>query len=549
MNDSRKATDRLLAIARSLQHPDSNHGLPEEFMRKLRAALLSDPLLPRPNPSISLWQEPAHPTVSNIQSPTLPRYADIVVIGSGITGCSVTKALLEDDSLDSTSQIVVLEARTLTSGATGRNGGQLVSPVGHLYNTMCKRHGEDTAKEMCRFSFMNIERIMGMLDELDPELRDSSEIRHVHKVMVTGDEETWKASKESLNSFREAIPSHQTIHRVTEQDGLAKVWLFNFEGSSLCSIENTDLSFKDFNIKSGYGVIDHPAGAVWPYRLITGIFERLLVQYHDRLSIETNTPATAIKYISSTISDGSSMPDYPYIIETPRGDIRAKQVIHCTNANAAHLLRPLIGRLYPYRGTMSVQKAGPDLENVGSSRSWSYLTKSTLDPVSKRFNGGLYYLQQHATTGDIWVGTDYSNVFDVITSDDTAVPGHSVEALLKFLPNYFVNGWPEYERPELKGVWTGLQGHTSDGLPLVGKLPKSVSGRDGDGEWIAGGYSGYGMDKAWLTGEALARMMTGKGVPEWLPKAFLLTEQRLERDITVEKSVAKWVSIAKTGDW
>ncbi|KAF5643557.1 gamma-glutamylputrescine oxidoreductase [Fusarium tjaetaba] len=489
MSDSRKATDRLLAIARSLQHPDSNYGLPEEFMRKLRAALLSDPLLPRPNPSISLWQEPAHPTVSSIQSPTLPQYADIVVIGSGITGCSVTKALLEDDSLDTTSRIVVLEARTLTSGATGRNGGQLVSPVGHLYNTMCKRHGEETAKEMCRFSFMNIERIMGMLEELDPELRESSEIRHVHKVMVAGDEETWKSSKESLNSFREAISSHQTIHRVTEQDGLAK----------------------EFNIKNGHGVIDHPAGAVWPYRLITGIFERLLVQYHDRLSIETNTPATAIKYTSGAASDGSSISDYP--------------------------------------GTMSVQKAGPYLQNVGNSRSWSYLTKSTLDPVSERFDGGLYYLQQHAATGDVWIGTDYSNVFDVLTSDDTAVPGHSVEALLKFLPKYFVKGWPEDERPELKGVWTGLQGHTSDGLPLVGKLPKSVSGRDGDGEWIAGGYSGYGMDKAWMTGEAIASMVTGKGVPEWLPKAFLLTDQRLERDITVEKSVVKWVSIAKTGDW
>ncbi|KAF5556460.1 FAD dependent oxidoreductase superfamily [Fusarium phyllophilum] len=510
MNDSSKATDRLLAIARSLQHPEKNYGLPEEFMRKLRAALLSDPLLPRPNPSISLWQEPAHPTVSSIQSPILPKCADIVVIGSGITGCSVTKALLEDDSLDSTSQIIVLEARTLTSGATGRNGGQLVSPVGHLYNTMCKRHGEETAKEMCRFSFMNIEHIMNMLDELDPELRESSEIRHVHKVMVVGDEETWKASKESLNSFREAIPSHQSIHHVTEQDGLAK----------------------EFNIKTGHG-----------------IFERLLVQYHDRLSIETNTPATAIKYTPGTTTDGSSTSDYPYVIETPRGAIRAKQVIHCTNANAAHLLRPLIGKVYPYRGTMSVQKAGSYLENLGNSRSWSYLTKSTLDPVSERFDGGLYYLQQHATTGDIWVGTDYSNVFDVLTSDDTAVPGHSVEALLKFLPEYFVKGWPEDERPELKGVWTGLQGHTSDGLPLVGKLPKSVSGRDGDGEWIAGGYSGYGMDKAWMTGEAMASMIAGKGVPEWLHKAFLLTDQRLERDITVEKSVAKWVSIAKTGDW
>ncbi|KAI1024290.1 hypothetical protein LB504_005157 [Fusarium proliferatum] len=527
MNDSCKATDRLLAIARSLQHPDSNYGLPEEFMRKLRAALLSDPLLPRPNPSISLWQEPAHPTVSSIQSPTLPQYADIVVIGSGITGCSVTKALLENDSLDSPSRIVVLEARTLTSGATGRNGGQLVSPVGHLYKTMCKRHGEETAKEICRFSFMNIRRIMDMLDKLNPELQESSEIRHVHKVMVAGDEETWKASKESLESFREAIPSHQTIHRVTEQDGLAK----------------------EFNVRNGHGVIDHPAGAVWPYRLITGIFERLLVQYHDQLSIETNTPATAINYTPDPTNDDSSILDYPYIIETPRGPIRTKQVIHCTNANAAHLLRPLIGRLYPYRGTMSVHKAGPHLENLGNSRSWSHLTKSSLDPVSERFDGGLYYLQQHATTGDIWVGTDYSNVFDVLTSDDTTVPGHSVEALLKFLPKYFVKGWPEDERPELKGVWTGLQGHTSDGLPLVGKLAKSVSGRDGDGEWIAGGYSGYGMDKAWMTGAAVASMISGKGTPEWLPKAFLLTEQRLERDITVERSLAKWVSIAKIGDW
>ncbi|KAF5705120.1 gamma-glutamylputrescine oxidoreductase [Fusarium globosum] len=501
MNDSCKAKDRLLSIARSLQYPDSNDSLPEEFMRKLRTTLLSDPLLPRPNLFVSLWQEPAHPTAPSIQSPTLLQHADVVVIGSGITGCSVTRALLKYDSLAFTSRIVVLEARALASGSKGR-------------------HGEETAKEMCRFSFMNIRKIMEMLDETDLELRESSEIRHLHKVMIFGEEETCNASKESRDSFWDALPSYQTIHRVTEQHGFAKVPTFIWQG------------------------VQHQ-----PYRLITGIFERLLFQYHDHLSIEINTPATAINYSPGTKTDSSSMPDYPYVIETPRGAIRAKQVIHCTNANAAHLLRPLIGRLYPYRGTMSVQKAGPHLENMGNSRSWSYLTKSSLDLVSERFDGGLYYLQQHATTGDIWVGTDYSNVFDVLTSDDTAVPGHSVEALLKFLPKYFVKGWLEDERPELKGVWTGLQGHTSDGLPLVGKLPKSVSGRDGDGEWIAGGYSGYGMDKAWMTGEAIASMITGKGVPDWLPKAFLLTEQRLERDITAERSVAKWVSIAKTGDW
>ncbi|KAJ4245541.1 hypothetical protein NW762_014050 [Fusarium torreyae] len=522
-----RAADRLLAIARTMQGPEPTYGLPHEFMAKLRAALLADPLLPRPNPSISLWQEPAHPTISKSQSPNLPEFTDIVVIGSGITGCSVTKALLEDDTLDTESRIVVLEARTLTSGATGRNGGQLVSPVGHLYTTMCKRYGEDTAKEMCRFSMMNIDRVLGMLEELDPALQAASEIRHVSKVMVAGDEETWQASKESLESFRNAIPDHQTLHRVSEKEALAD----------------------QFNVKSGHGAIDHPAGAVWPYRLITGIFERLLAQYPDRLSIETNTPATNIQYVPSAPDDDSPEPEYRYMVETPRGTIRTKQVVHCTNANAAHLLRPLLGKLYPYRGTMSVHKAGPHLEHVGNHRSWSQLTKTTLDPVSEFYSGGLYYLQQHGNTGDIWIGTDYSNVFDVLTSDDTSVPGHSVEALLNFLPRYFVEGWPEGERPELKRVWTGLQGHTSDGLPLVGKLPKSLSGRDGQGEWIAGGYSGYGMDKAWMTGEALSSMILGKGTPDWLPKAFLITEGRLERDITTEKSVAKWVSIAKTGDW
>jgi hypothetical protein len=51
-----------------------------------------------------------------------------------------------------------------------------------------------------------------------------------------------------------------------------------------------------------------------------------------------------------------------------------------------------------------------------------------------------------------------------------------------------------------------------------------------------------------MTGEALAAMIAGEGAHEWLPKAFLMTQGRLERDLTVEKAVSKWVSIAKTGD-
>ncbi|KAF5489577.1 hypothetical protein CGCS363_v012054 [Colletotrichum siamense] len=483
---TRKAKDRLLAVAKGPQPSDS---MPKDFIERLRACLEADPLLPRPNPSISLWQEPPHPTLATVQSPNLPSYAGFVVLGSGITGCSVTKSLLENDILgsgDNPSQVLVLEARNLCSGATGRNGGQLVSPVGHTFAGLVERFGKATAMEMARFSLMNIERAMDM-------------------------------------EFRKAFPEHRYLHKVFEQEELAKEW----------------------NVKVGCGTIIHKAGAIWPYRLITGIFQSLLGQYPNRLSIETNTPVTAISQSSSSPEETANS-IYQYEITTPRGTVHARQVIHCTNANASHLLKPLRGKMYPYRGTMSVQKAGKHLENVGNSASWSLLNKSTLDHNTGLYDGGLYYLQQNVLTGDIWVGGGSSSIFGTLSSDDTSVPGQAMKDLARFLPNYFFKGWPQGEEPEIRGMWTGLQCHTSDGLPLIGKIPGSASGRKSStAEWICGGYNGYGMDKAWLPGEALVKMIAGEGVPEWLPKAFLLTETRFEQALTLEKALDRWVSLAR----
>lgn len=70
---------------------------------------------------------------------------------------------------------------------------------------------------------------------------------------------------------------------------------------------------------------------------------------------------------------------------------------------------------------------------------------------------------------------------------------------------------------------------TPDMLPLVGRLSKGISGRNGEGEWFAGGYNGHGMDKSWLTGEALVSMVVGKDVSAWFPSAYRITEERLKK--------------------
>ncbi|KAH8685041.1 FAD dependent oxidoreductase-domain-containing protein [Ilyonectria robusta] len=486
------------------------------LLSSIQSAILTDPGLPRPGPTVSAWQVPVHPTVASIQSPALPQCTDFAVIGSGITGCSVTKALLEHPG-SKDSHITVLEARTLVSGATGRNGGHLVTPSGHTYGPLARQHGVEAAKQITRFSILNINHIMKMVREMDQELQTECQIRDVIKVMAVGDDETWGPAKASVLDFQKAVPEHSSYHRIIEKDKVPEMW----------------------NIKDASGAVEHEAGAIWPYRLLTGVYERLLKKYPARLAIEANTPATQVKYLPAENTD------YPYAVTTPRGIIRAKRIIHCTNGHASHLLPGLAGGIYPFRGTMSVQDPGPSLKNLGASRSWSLSHKSSLDVQTGLYITGLFYLQQNPLTGQIWIGNETAYMKDILTSDDTYVPEEARQALSTVLPRFFLEGWGTKTKSEVKAIWSGIQGHTTDGLPLVGRVPKSITGSSGGEEqWIAAGFNGYGMDKCWLTGEALAKMMLGEDVSGWFPECYLLTEKRLSEELTVEKTLLKFANIA-----
>lgn len=74
--------------------------------------------LPHPRPTASYWQDPPSRIADLRSTDELPASADIVIIGSGISGAAVAWNLLEDGPRD----IVMLEARQACSGASGRNG-------------------------------------------------------------------------------------------------------------------------------------------------------------------------------------------------------------------------------------------------------------------------------------------------------------------------------------------------------------------------------------------------------------------------------------------
>jgi glycine/D-amino acid oxidase-like deaminating enzyme len=188
-------------------------------------AILEDPGLPRKNPTVSSWQIPEHPTVASIQSTTLPECTDVVIIGSGITGCSVAKTLLEHQTRGL--HVTVLEARTLVSGATGRNGGHLVTASGHTFGPLAEQHGIEAAKQVTKFSLLNIEAIMKMVRKMDKEFQDHCQLRDVLKVMAVGDEETWANATSSVLNFQKNVTEHNEYHSIVEKHAVPEVWVIH----------------------------------------------------------------------------------------------------------------------------------------------------------------------------------------------------------------------------------------------------------------------------------------------------------------------------------
>ncbi|KAJ5616545.1 hypothetical protein N7537_001659, partial [Penicillium hordei] len=465
----------------------------------------ADPGLPRPNPTESYWQHIPH-ALANVQSSKLPTDRDFAIIGSGITGLSVARSLLE---CHPTATVTVLEARALCSGATGRNGGQMAANAGEQYMNLAETHGVETAGKIVDFTFRNLEKMRELIEEYDAvELSEMQRLRKLRVFLTQG----------KFDDFKKSI---------------ARLELDHPSKKGLYTILDADAVLKKYGIHGASGGALLPAGTVWPYRLVTKVFEALLEKYPGRLTIETYTPVESVEHISTLASSVTNI--YPYTLHTSRGPLRARTVVHCTNGYSGHLLPRLRGLVHPFKGTMTVQDPQNAVSNQGTAVSWGFHYPPSYDPETQRLGYGLYYLGQSAKTGYFYFGGENARLEESVSADDSSVADHSVKHLEVVLPRFFGKS----NRPDWRLVssWSGIMGYSSDGLPMVGRLSPKLTGREGDGEWIAAAFNGYGMANSLMSGEALALMILGEDVSDWLPVAYELGEKRLRETLTVPRAV------------
>ena len=177
------------------------------------SCLAQDPALPVTNPTTSFWQIPVHNTLQNIQSRNLPAESDVVVIGAGISSCSVVHHLFTSSF---EGRITVLEARGICSGATGRNGGRLHVHAVQDFDKFRRMYGDEAAKQIIRFQFAHYDELEKVAKSLDPQACRRAAIRQTESVTVAFSAAKFAELRVLLASFQDSFPELVDRYRIVE---------------------------------------------------------------------------------------------------------------------------------------------------------------------------------------------------------------------------------------------------------------------------------------------------------------------------------------------
>ncbi|KAK9779386.1 putative FAD dependent oxidoreductase-domain-containing protein [Seiridium cardinale] len=477
------------------------------------------PGLPVPNPSKSYWlEDPPFPELVDIQSPELPDHADIVIIGSGITGAAVARSVLREcERKGESRRIVVLEARTLCSGATGRNGGHMKSSPHELFVRLKDRYGPERAAALTRFQLSHVEVLTKLCEN---EGWDLAECRKVETVDLYLDTEDRDKAFGEVRELSQWIPELEIeMHNAVEAQKKFEVNRFIV------------------------GAISYTAGALWPYRLVVSAWKDLLAKYAGSLSIETGTAVTDINPSSNGVS--------AYSVLTTRGSISCNHVVHATNGFAGQFIPGLRSKMSGFQAHMSAQRPGRQFPEYNGSRSWSVVYGKAYDYVTQRPT-------VDGVPGDIMLGGGFDRGKDqgmnVIGRWDDSEEGFdalTINHIGNIFPTVFSPHWGEDQvGGRMKKVWSGIVCMTGDFLPFVGRLNPKLTERQPNhcettggvsaGEWVAAGYCGDGMVWAWLSGTALGAMIMGSEkevsaegpggkVEDWFPHELMPTLSRVKK--------------------
>ncbi|KAJ5138690.1 FAD dependent oxidoreductase [Penicillium bovifimosum] len=448
--------------------------------------------LPQANGTVPFWRlEPQE--LDNFRStPNLPDKSDIVIIGGGYSAAALVTHIQRE--YPNHPSILVLEARQLCSGASGRNGGH-IKPDPYLHaSAIATEYGLAAGAEVADFEVANLNAVKEYI-ELEGVDCDFIVTRACDVHFSSGQD---MKIKESLRRLKAAgVAAAKTASEVEETHA-----------------ENVS------GVKGAKGCISYTAAHLWPYKLIHHMFTKALK--HGGLNLQTNTCATSVLPAANSQSG--------WTIQTNRGPVEAGKVIVASNGYTPALLPEYWEQIIPYRAVSCYIKTpgpAPLLVNTYALRfkDWDF------DYLIPRPDGSIVVggaRSAYFRNKDLWYNN--ANDADVIEQTRGYFDG--------YMQRHF-RGW-ENSGAEVSEIWTGIMGYSRDKIPRLGPIP----GRPG--MFIMAGWTGHGMPQIFLAAKGMADMVVND-VPfheTGLPRVFEETADRLQN--APNKVLESWYQATQT---
>ncbi|CAH0019833.1 unnamed protein product, partial [Clonostachys rhizophaga] len=285
---------------------------------------------PKDSRPLSTWLQDmqGHHLMNHRTTPGLPTTADIVIIGSGLTGTTVAKHCVETWP---EKKVVVLEAREFCSGATGRNAGHCKPDQWRGFKEYEDDFGTEQALKVGLQQFLLTVVITRMSNQMIQILQNeqetwSSVVDYVRSnnfdcELWVGDTLDVPVTWESADDAKEIFERYKAVGGNVDH----------------IKVTNDPVKAREVSrINDAKACYAWPASTVHPWKLAAHVMGENL-----RRGVNLQTRTTVTQVVESHKQLGK------WTVKTGRGDIECAQVVHATNAYSPALEPSLRGLIKP----------------------------------------------------------------------------------------------------------------------------------------------------------------------------------------------------------
>ncbi|MFO1148027.1 MAG: FAD-binding oxidoreductase [Alsobacter sp.] len=383
----------------------------------------------------SYWHDTA-PAFTGATAGPVDGTWDVAVVGGGFTGLSAARTLAMGGA-----KVVVLEAGTVGSGASGRNGGHLNNGLAHSFLSAKAHLGRERAIALYRA----LDDSVDLIEQIVAEEGIACDFKRVGKLKL--------ASKPA--HFEAIARNFEAVHGEVDPD--------------TALLSRADLRDEVRSEAFHGAMLSRKSAVMHMGRYATGLAEAAA---RRGATLFEGAPVTTVR----------NQPG-GFVLETPRGSLRAREVILATGAYTTSAFGWFRRRIVPVGSFIVATRPLTEAEVASAlPRERTFVTSMNI--------GNYFRLSPDRRL--IFGGRARFSAVSNQQSDarSGAILRQSLAAL-----------FPQLARVEIDYCWGGLVDMTKDRYPRAG--------RNEEGLWYAMGYSGHGAQMSSYMGATLAQAILG----------------------------------------